>query len=77
MQTQLLQSVTALPLAERVELAEAIWESIAEDGYEPELSHEQRAELDRRIAAHEANPGDVVSWDEVKTDILKKLNRDT
>ena len=61
-----------LPLAERVELIETLWQSIAEEGYEPPLTSEQAAELDRRLEAHRRNPDDVISWDSIKEDFLKK-----
>ena len=35
----------------------------------------QRAELDRRISEHEANPGDVVPWEEVKSSITERLKK--
>jgi len=33
------------------------------------------AELDRRIADHEANPDDVVSWEEVKAEALNRIGK--
>ena len=61
MSTSSLNNARALPLAERIELAEALWESITQDGYEPGLTPTQAAELDRRLEAHERNPDNVVS----------------
>jgi putative addiction module component (TIGR02574 family) len=41
-----------------------LWDSIPPD--EPvEVSPEQRAELQRRIAAHERAPEQLLTWDEV------------
>jgi putative addiction module component (TIGR02574 family) len=37
----------------------------------PDLTDEQKREIDRRISAYEANPEDVMTWDEVKASILK------
>jgi Putative addiction module component len=34
-----------------------------------------RAELDRRLVDHAANPGDVVPWDEVKDSALTRIGR--
>jgi putative addiction module component (TIGR02574 family) len=43
------------------------------DQNEPEeISPELKALLDERIAEHEKNPQDVVSWDEVKAKFNKK-----
>ena len=69
MSSALLDTAKSLPLADRIELIEALWESIAREGYEPELTREQAAELDRRLEAHQQNPDDVVSWDSIKTDL--------
>jgi putative addiction module component (TIGR02574 family) len=53
-----------LPRDERLALVQALWDSIAAEG--PHLTDAQRAELDRRIAEDDANPGDVIPWEQVK-----------
>jgi len=65
-------TVKRLPLAERIELVEALWESITRDGYEPALTSAQATELDRRLEAHQRNPEDVVSWESIKEDPLNR-----
>jgi putative addiction module component (TIGR02574 family) len=74
MNSELVRNVRNLPLAERIELIDLLWESVAEQGYEPPLTAEQAAELDRRLEAHRRNPGDVVSWDSIKEDILNRYS---
>lgn len=69
MSTNILDTAKSLPLSERIELVEALWESIIQEGYEPELTPAQAEELDQRLAAHEKNPDDVVSWETVKADL--------
>ena len=54
--------VVALSVDERLVLVEAIWEMIEAD--RGRLS--ERQELDRRMAAHEADPRGVVAWEEVQ-----------
>lgn len=51
------RSFLDLPISERIQLVEDIWDSIADEtaGGLP-LSAEQRAELPRRRAEHEADP---------------------
>lgn len=61
--------------AERIELVEALWESIIQDGYEPELTTAEAEELDRRLAAHEKNLDDVVAWGTVKADLESKYGK--
>ena len=53
-------------VAERILLVEEIWDSIADDGQEVELTDVQRQDLERRIANYEANPESGSSWEEVK-----------
>jgi putative addiction module component (TIGR02574 family) len=61
-----------LPVPERMILVEQIWDSIAEDNAHIELTDAQKAELDRRLAAHEASPQSGSSWEEVKARLLGK-----
>ena len=75
MSTSILDTAKSLPLSERIELVEALWESIIQDGYEPELTTAQTEELDRRLAAHEKNPDDVVAWETVKADLESKYGK--
>jgi putative addiction module component (TIGR02574 family) len=72
MSSNFVDTVKRLPLAERIELVEALWESITHDGYEPPLTPEQAAELDRRLEAHRRNPHDVVSWESIKEDLSSR-----
>src|SRR5215218_220390 len=41
-----------LPLPERLDLLDALWESVIAEGYEPPLTSAQADELDRRLQAH-------------------------
>ncbi len=75
MSTNILDTARSLPLSERIELVEALWESIIQDGYEPEVTTEQAEELDRRLAAHKKNPDDVVAWETVKADLESKYGK--
>ncbi len=72
MSSNFVDTAKRLPLAERIELVEALWESITQEGYEPPLTPEQAAELDRRVEAHQRNPNDVVSWESIKEDLLNR-----
>lgn len=67
--------IERLGIEERLTLVEEIWDSIAADSAAIPLTQTQRDELDRRIADHEANPDEVVSWDEVKTKLTERLKK--
>jgi putative addiction module component (TIGR02574 family) len=75
MRANLIESAKTLPLAERVELFDALWETLRQDGYEPALTPAQAAELDCRLAAYHGSPGDVVPWDQVKSEAEAKFGR--
>ena len=64
--------IDRLSVADRLNLVEELWDSIAAA---TPLTNAHRAELDRRLADHEANPDDVVSWEEVQSSITARLNR--
>lgn len=72
MSSNLVETAKSLPLAERIQLVEALWESMTQEGYEPPLTSEQAAELDQRLEAHRRDPDSVVSWESIKADLLKK-----
>ena len=62
-----------LPATERVDIAMALWDSLtpAEQEAEFDLTIEQRAELDRRLAQHIADPASAIPWDEVRRKLLQ------
>lgn len=61
--------VVALPVAERLRLVEAIWDSIAEVPDQVEISAEQAAELDQRLVAYKQDPNAGSPWPEVRARI--------
>ena len=73
MSTNVLQAAKNLPLPERLELLDALWESIVEEGYEPPLTTAQADEIDYRLKAHQLNPDDVVDWKAIKPSLTPSL----
>ena len=67
--TATLNQIAALSIDERIRLVQAIWDSIAAEQAYPDLTADQRQELDRRIAAYEAAPDEVMTWEEIKASI--------
>ena len=61
--------------AERIQLAEDLWDSLPQDSVLPELSSAQRAELDRRFAEYEGDPTGGEPWDKVRARLLKDRER--
>ena len=62
----------ALPISERIQLVEDIWDSIAEETpVSLQLSAADRVELQRRLAAHKADPSSSIPWEEVRASLFK------
>jgi putative addiction module component (TIGR02574 family) len=59
-----LSELLKLTPAERIQLAQDLWDSLPEDAVP--LTEEQLRELERRLAEHEANPGFALPWSEVR-----------
>jgi putative addiction module component (TIGR02574 family) len=60
---------------DRIEFAQRVWRNIQENRYDPELTPEQAAELDRRLADFEANPHEGIPWEQVKAELNKRFGR--
>ena len=45
--------IQKLTVSERIMLAEALWDSLVEEGADIDLTDEQRKELDLRLSAYE------------------------
>jgi putative addiction module component (TIGR02574 family) len=67
--------IDRLSVDDRIALAQAIWESISAQPHPSLLTEAQRQELQRRIEDHEANPDDVVPWEQVKAEVLARFRR--
>jgi putative addiction module component (TIGR02574 family) len=67
--------VDRLSVEDRIALVLAIWDSIAAEPHPPLLTEAQRQELQRRLDDHEANPDDVVPWEQVKAEALARFRR--
>ena len=64
--------IDQLSVAQRILLVEEIWDTIPEEDEEIPLTEAQKQDLQRRVAAYEANPKAGSSWEEVKTRLREK-----
>ncbi len=62
---QTLHEITTWPVQDQVDLLHQIWDRLAEAGWQPELTEEQKAEFDRRLDAYEADPSIAFTWDDI------------
>ena len=69
--TTALQELEALPVPERVQLVEDLWDSIARSNADLPVPQWQKDELDRRKKNFRHNPDSGLTWDQVKRDILQ------
>ena len=67
-----LAEILELPVAERVKLAQAIWDSVSELPQTFPLSPAEREIIDRRLEAYRRDPEAVSPWPEVKARILRR-----
>jgi len=68
-QLSILSELKKFSTAEKILIVEELWDSIADDQEKFELTGEERAELDRRVADYFLSPDDGYSWEEVKNRI--------
>ncbi|MGP0066148.1 MAG: addiction module protein [Isosphaeraceae bacterium] len=66
-----LTAVDSWPVDDRLRLMEEIWDRLVDEGYEPELTDELRSKLDRRLAALDANPTNVTTWEAIKEHVRR------
>jgi putative addiction module component (TIGR02574 family) len=69
MGTSDLQALFKLSPAERIELAEDLWDSVALEAAGKPLTAYEIAEIETRLAEHRARPLDVVPWNSVKANL--------
>ncbi len=65
-----LADILSLSVAERIAMAEAIWDSIKKE--EVSLSDSQMEELDYRMALHDRGEISYVSWDDLKQELRNR-----
>lgn len=67
-----LNQIKALSITDRISIVQEILASMAAEQTHPDLTKAQKQELDRRITDYEANPDNVMTWEEIKTSIRGK-----
>lgn len=68
-----LLGVGSMSIEDRLALIEEIWQTIEEEQQATPLTGPQEAELKRRLAAHKANPGNVIPWEQIKAEALARF----
>ena len=68
----MLSDIERLSVAERIQLVEDIWDSIAASPGSLPLTDAQCVELDARLETQRQQPQEGVSWPELKARLTKK-----
>jgi len=70
----LLADAARLPVADRLQLIDAIWDTLPAESLPP-LSDEWVAEIQRRSAEYDAGSAETVPWEQVKAEALRRAGR--
>ncbi len=65
--------IDRLSIDEQVALVREIWDHLIASGARPPLSESQIQELRRRVAEDDADPNNLIPWEEVKAQALKRI----
>jgi putative addiction module component (TIGR02574 family) len=69
-----LEDLFKLSPAERIQLAEDLWDSVAADPRNfPPLTEAQVAEIERRLADHARDPGSALDWADVRARLWSRV----
>jgi putative addiction module component (TIGR02574 family) len=66
-----IQEILKLPVTERIELMDAIWDSIAALPESLPVTEAQKRELDRRLTECRTNPQAGRTWEEISDSLDK------
>ena len=61
-----IKEILRLSVPDRIELVEAIWDSIVKNPGALPVTEAQQHELDRRLAEYRASPEEGRTWEEVR-----------
>ena len=65
--------IDRMSVEDRPALVQEIWESTALEAERSPLTEAQRQEVDRRLAAHEANPDAATPWEQVEAEVMAQV----
>jgi putative addiction module component (TIGR02574 family) len=62
--------IAEMPIQQRIQLVEDIWDSIADMPEAVEIPHWHKQELEKRLEAYHADPSEGSPWQDIKKRIL-------
>ena len=75
MNAAIAKEVAVLSPDQRIELIGEIWNTLAAAPESVSVPESHRVELARRVAAHRAAPGELISWDAVEAQVDERLRK--
>ena len=74
-ETEIIEQMRGLPTEKKRGVLEKIWTEFGDElGWvDRDLTPEQAAELDRRLAEFEQNPHEGVPWEQVEADLKRRF----
>ncbi len=66
-----MEDAAQLPVAERIQLIEALWDTVPEDCLPP-LSDEWIAEIEKRSGEYDSGPVVTVPWETIRADASRR-----
>ena len=75
MTQSVVEQALALPCGERLELAEKIWESLAQEGFSPSFEDRLVVEVESRRERFRRGEGQLHDWDCVRTELNELVER--
>jgi putative addiction module component (TIGR02574 family) len=67
--------INKMSIDDRIALIEEIWDSVVAEQEQTPLTEAQKTELDRRLAAYEENPANVIPWEQIKAKALARFSK--
>jgi putative addiction module component (TIGR02574 family) len=67
----LLSNASQLPVDQRIELIEALWNTVPNDAV-PRLSDEWQNEIQRRSAEYDTGSVQPIPWEQIRADALQR-----
>ncbi len=73
---EILAELERMPMEERIEVRDRLDAMIDARSWDPEVSPEEIAVLEERIAEYNRNPDDVLDWDETIAELKAELENE-
>ncbi len=67
-----IKQLLELSVADRMQLIDDLWESVAADSEVIPLNEAQKQEARRRLEEHRANPGSAIPWEQLRRELYER-----